>query len=142
MKLISIYILIVLVTISYTVKAADEPAYLKYRSDFVQQTYSEALIGFAFERKCTFLSKAMQIDYERNLNSATGVFKGYLIAKKMIQNTTDASNYVNEMVLGTIRYSKNSSCDAVASVRTNAGFDTAENFLSLIDKELRKEASE
>jgi hypothetical protein len=142
MKLIHIYILIFLVSISYSVKAADEPAYLKYRSDFVQQKYSKALIGFAFERKCEFLSKPLQIDYERNLNSATEVFKGYLLAMKMIQNSTDASNYVKEMVLGTIRYSKKSSCDAVATERTNVGFDTAENFLSLIDNELRKGVGE
>ena len=126
----------------YSVKAADEPVYLKYRSDFVQQEYSKVLIGFAFERKCNFLTKSLQIDYEQHLNFATEIFKGYILAKKMIRNPTEALNYVREMVLGTIRFSKKSSCDAVARERTNTGFDTAKNFMSLIDKELRKEVSQ
>ena len=142
MKIILILFLTSLVSISNSVKAEDEPRYLKHRADFIQQKYSEALVGFAFDRKCNFLEKSLQIDYEKNMNGATEIFKGYILANKMIQSPNEASNYVKEMVHGTIRYSARSNCDALARERTSSGFDTAKNFLSFIDVELQKDMNQ
>jgi len=137
--------LIVLVSMASAVKAADEPttpSYIQYRSDLVQQEYSKALVGFAFEHTCDFLNESMQAEYEQHLNFATEVFKGYLLANKMVQEPDKTSSYVKDMVLGSMRYAKASPCDAAAKERTALGFDTAKQFLPLIDGELQKEASQ
>jgi hypothetical protein len=129
----------ILVSTSYSIKAEHEPAYLKYRSDFVQQVYSKILIGFAFERKCNFLEKSMQVDFEKRLNFATEIFQGYLLAKKMVMSPTKALSYPRDMAFGAKRFSGMSNCESTAKDRVNIGFDTAKNFMSLIDSELRKE---
>lgn len=138
MKLARAFILILLAAASNSVLSENEPDYLKHGSDFVHQVYSEVLVGFAFERKCNFLEKSMQADFEKRLNSATYIFEGYILAKKMVMDATEALNYPKEMALGAIRFAGKSDCDSAAKDRVNSGFDTAKNFQSLIESELDK----
>jgi len=78
---LTVYLIVACLVVSTVAKAEDEPAYLKQHSDFIQQVYSHALIGFAFERKCNFLAKSIQKEYEENLNFATEIFQGYLLPR-------------------------------------------------------------
>lgn len=117
---------------------ADAPAYLKHGSDPVQDVYSKALLGFAFEHKCSFLTEAMRADYERHLNLATEVFRGYVLAKGMAQSPVQAVNYPMDMALGAARAAGRLNCDARARESVSIGFEKARDFLSLIDGELRK----
>lgn len=140
MKYAHTFLSIILVSASYSVNAANEPSYLKNKSDFVQQVYSNVLVGFAFEKKCNFLEKTKQVEFEQRLNSATEIFRAYIVAKEMVVNPTEALNYSKEMAMGAIRYAGVSDCDSTAQDRVNKGFDTANNFMSLIDDELKKDA--
>ena len=137
---LALHAIVICIVFSHIAKAENEPLYLKHRSDFVQQVYSSVLVGFAFERKCSFLEKSKQNDYEKKLNFASEIFYGYLLSKKIVGSSTEALNYAKEMVLGTIRYAGVSECDSAAKDRVNKGFETAENFMSIIDSELKKEA--
>jgi len=130
----------VCVVFSNIVKAESEPLYLKNRSDFVQQVYSNALIGFAFEHKCNFLEKPFQRDFEKNINFATEIFQGYLLGRKIVSSPAEALEYTKAMALGTIRFSGMSTCDSAAEDRVNTGFETAKNFMSIVGSELKKEA--
>lgn len=115
------------------------PAYLQNQSDFVQQVYSKALIGFAFDRKCSFLDKAKQNDYEKQLNLTTNIFQAYLLSKKYVSTPDNASSYTRDMVFGAIRFASESNCDSTAKGRVTTGLKTAQEFMSLIDSELKKE---
>ncbi len=114
------------------------PAYLKHQSDFVQQVYSKVLIGFAFDRKCSFLEKSDQKVYENKLNVTSHVFQGYLLGNEFVSSANEALKYTKDMASGAIRYASVSSCDSVARDRVNSGFKTAQDFMSLIDGELEK----
>jgi hypothetical protein len=142
MKFIHSLLLMIVVSANYSATVADEPAYLAYRSDFVQQVYSSVLIGFAFERKCNFLTKSDQANYEEQLNFSTEIFQGYVLAKEMVRNSDEALSYPRDMALGTKRFSDKSICDSVAEKRVHLGFETAKNFMSLIERELRKEVGQ
>lgn len=136
MKFIQFILLIILLGASHAINAAKEPAYLQNQSDFVQGLYSKVLIGYAFERKCNFLEKAVQTEYEQRLNFVTEIFQGYILANKLVPNSTEALNYPKDMVLSAIQYAGISDCDTKAKNRVEVGFDTANNFMSLVDKEL------
>ena len=114
------------------------PVYLRYPSDVVQQVYSKALLGFAIDQKCGFLSRSVRSDYERHLNSATEIFRGYVLAKCMARNPAEAIDYPKDMVRGAMRFAVQLNCDARAREGVSSGFETARDFMSRIDGELRK----
>ena len=118
---------------------ADVPVYLGYRSDPVQRVYSHALLGFAIEHRCGVLAAPERAEYERRLNFATHVFEGYVLAKCMARTLEEAVRYPRDMASATIRFSATLDCAAaVVRERVRTGFATAQNFMSLIDGELKK----
>lgn len=133
-------LVVVITCFSCFAVASDDPTYLKHRSDYVQRVYSDVLIGFAFERKCNYLEKSAQVDFEKHLNVASNIFQGYILAKEYVLGPAEALSYTKEMALGSIRYSAQSMCDTSAEKRIDLGFETAKSFLSLINGELEKEA--
>ena len=106
------------------------PAYLSHGDDPMQQEYSSALLGFAFEKKCGFLTEAERNLYEERLDKASDVFRTYLLDQGVVQTRRQASSYPEEMALGAIRFAAASACDASAEERVVYGFKLMRSFAS------------
>ena len=113
-------------------QGAGEPAYLKNRADPVQEIYSRAVLGYAFNQKCRQLDAAATETYERHLNQATVTFQGYVIAQKFVPNPGDAIPYTQGLLRGAARFVGASECDARAQDRVRQGYQTAQNFMPLV----------
>jgi hypothetical protein len=118
--------------------AQEENAYLSHGADPVQREYSTAIMGFAYEKKCAFLSQSDRADYERQLNLATNLFEGYVLAMGMAPNPAQAVKYPRDMAMGAIRFAGASSCDGTARERVNRGFEVAKGFVQATAPALRK----
>ena len=111
----------------------DTPAYLSHRDDPMQQEYSTALLGFAFEKKCSFLTETERSAYEERLDKASDVFRTYLLDQGIVQTHRQASSYPKEMALGAIRYAAASACDTSAKERVVTGFELMRSFANATD---------
>jgi len=113
------------------------PRYAQYGQDPVQKVISNAIVGFAFERKCLLLETKARAEFLASLNRASIIFKSYLISMKMVQAPEEASTYVQEMIEGAIRYTASKTCEEAARQAVTAGLDSASRFSELIDAQMR-----
>ena len=109
-------------------QSQEPPEYLKHRLDPIQQIYSKAIFGFALEKKCNFLTSSGKEKYERDLNLATQIFNGYVVAKGYISSR----NYVNELIVGSIKFTVTLPCDSTGRESIESGAETAEKFMQLV----------
>lgn len=109
------------------------PAYLSHGDDPMQQEYSAALLGFAFEKKCGFLAETERNAYEERLDKASDVFETYLLDQGIVQTRPQASSYSRDMALGAIRFAAASACDTDAMERVGFGFKLMRSFADATD---------
>ena len=114
------------------------PAYLKNRQDPVQQTLSQALLGFAFQKKCAVEAPPDEAEYERAINHANQVFIGYALAKGFVTQPSEAVSYSREMAMGAIGFAAANHCDEQARDKVRTGHQLAANFDALIDPYLKQ----
>ncbi len=114
------------------------PRYLENSRDPVQSYLSEALLGFAFQKKCVIQSPQDEAKYEGYLNSANQMFLGYLLAKGLVAQRADAVSYAREMAVGAIRFAATQSCDESAKQRVYKGQQISKDFGTLIEPYLKQ----
>jgi tetratricopeptide (TPR) repeat protein len=110
-------------------------------NDPAQLYLSQALLGFAFQKKCAIQAPAEEVAYERALNRANQIFQGYVLARGFVTQPADAASYSREMAMGAIRFAAASGCDERAQERVGTGNRVAADFQMLIDPYLRRPLS-
>jgi hypothetical protein len=114
------------------------PAYIGHAKDPVQIYISQALVGFAFQKKCFVVAPAEEAAYERALNRANLTFHGYVLAKGFVTQPSEAVNYSREIAMGAIRYAATIACDVQAKDRVVTGHRVATDFQALIEPYLNQ----
>ena len=109
------------------------PAYLVNAKDPVQLYMSQALVGFAFQKKCVVVGPTDEASYQHELNRANLLFQGYVLAKGFVSQPSDAVSYSREMIMGAIRFAAQSGCDESTRARVDTGHRVAKDFQALID---------
>jgi hypothetical protein len=116
------------------------PRYIQYGQDPVQKVFSSAVAGFAFERKCTFLSTSSRAAFLTSLNQASIIFRSYLIAMKIGSDPADTAAYIREMTQGAIVFTASADCDESARQAVDKGLDSSLRFKELIESQLQSPA--
>lgn len=106
--------------------------------DPVQQYLSQALLGFAFQKKCAVEAQPDEAEYERSMNHANQMFMGYAMAKGFVTQPKEAVSYSREMAMGAISFVAANNCDEQARDKVRTGHQVAANFDALIDPYLKQ----
>ena len=81
----------------------ETPRYLQYANDPAQSLYSKALLGYAVNEKCNFLSSSQKASFEQEMNQASSFFGAYLHVKGIASSQSEFSSYIEQMVRGSAR---------------------------------------
>jgi hypothetical protein len=124
--------------LSSSAQVAAMPKYLQYRQNPVQSVFSASIVGFAFERKCKFLSPTTRDKFEESLEQNGQIFRSYLVAMKITGSTEESVRYVKEMVQGAVRFADAETCDESARRLAHSGLEKSLRFVDIIEPELNR----
>jgi hypothetical protein len=127
-----------LLCVSAHAQVAAIPKYLQYTQNPVQSVFEATTLGFAYERKCKFLSPSTRDKFEDSLGQNIEIFRSYLVVIKITSSNEESVRYVKELVQGAVRFAEAEACDESARRSVYLGLDKSLRFVEIIEPELNK----